>query len=380
MEVIPRLIRYTRRAAAHAGLISRGYEALAADVSALIDGLAPELMKEHRIPGLSVLVTLANGARVERIFGCADAATGEPLTPDTLFQVMSITKPVTAFGAVRLAETGRVDLDAPVTRYLRSWSLPLERRGGHDFEGVTLRRLLSHSAGFNIRGFGWVPPGAPTPSPAQLLDGIEGPEMIARLEQAPGEQLLYSGAGYTLVQLVIEDVTGRPFADFMRDEVFAPLGMNSTSYVAHACENAPIVTRHDAMGNALPPAVCASAGPTGLYSTPRDLSRLWCAMFTGPGGEPAGRDLISPASARAMTTPQTDRAAKRVCGLGFFLWLKRSDTVFSHSGFKEGCWSQVDGMLKRRAVIAACCNGDAGKGCVAELCTRVRQLLFDRAI
>jgi hypothetical protein len=81
-----------------------------------------------------------------------------------------------------------------------------------------------------------------------------------------------------------------------------------------------------------------------------------------------------------MIRPHTDPLGERVCGLGFFLWLKRSDTIFSHSGFKQGWWAQVDGLLRRRCVVAACSNGDAGRECVKAICAQVRQLFLVRAL
>ncbi len=380
MPVLPRLVRYTRKAALHAGLIDRGCAALAAEVARIIDGRAPQLMTAHNVPGLSILVTLSDGSTIERALGVANVSTGAPMTTESVFQLMSISKPVTAFGVLRLAERGVLDLDAPVSTYLRSWTLPHDRRNGHDFEQVTLRRLLSHTAGFNVHGFLWTSPGAPSPTTIQLLDGIEGPDFVLRLIHAPGERLLYSGGGYTLIQCVVEDVTGRAFADVIRDEVLEPMGMTSSSYAATPEVLARLATRHDAEGRPLPRMLCSAHAPTGLYSTPRDLTRIWSAMFAGARGEAPGRDVLSPGSARLMTTPQTDPGADRVTGLGFFLWPRRTDMVFSHSGFKQGWWSQVDGLLHRRAVIAVCGNGEAGKACVMTLCAEIRQLLFDRAL
>jgi CubicO group peptidase (beta-lactamase class C family) len=380
MPLPPRLLRYTRKAAHSLGLLDPSCAPLARSLALLIDRRAPELIAAHRVPGLSLHVSLADGTPIERCYGVADTSTGARMAPAHVFQVMSISKPVTAFGVMRLAAKGLLDLDAPVSTYLRSWTLPRDRRHTHDFDHVTLRRILSHSAGLNVHGFLWSTPDAPTPSTAQLLDGVEGPDFLLRLIHPPGERLHYSGGGYTLIQLIIEDVTGRPFADVMRDEVLAPLGMTSSSYIENDDIRAHLATRHDAQGAPLPRALCAAHAPTGLYSTPRDLTKLWTAMYRGPAGEPPGRGVLPPELAKQMTTPHTDPAATRVCGLGFFLWLKRSDTVFSHAGFKHGWWSQVDGLLSRRCTIAVCSNGESGAECAKALCAEIRQYLFDHAM
>jgi CubicO group peptidase (beta-lactamase class C family) len=380
MPVLPRLIRYTRKAAFHAGLVGRSCEPLAGGLRAIVDDLAPPLMREHNVPGLSVLVLLPDGSRVERCLGVADAGTGAPMAPDTVFQVMSVTKPVTALGVLRLAEKRILDLDTPVEQYLRSWTLPLDRRHAHDFSAVTLRRILSHTAGFNVHGFLWAPPDAAAPTTTELLDGIEGPEFLLRLVHPPGERFHYSGGGYTLVQKVIEDVTGRPFADVMRDEVFIPLALRTSSFAETETVRAALATRHDEQARPLPRALCAAHAPTGLYSTPRDLAALWSMMYAGPAGEPPGGGFISEEAARAMTTPHSDPAGERVCGLGFFLWRTRSDCVFSHAGFKQGWWCQAISFLRRRCTLVVCSNADSGAACVKPLCTALRQHIFDHAL
>lgn len=380
MPVLNRLIRYTRKAARSAGLIERSCAALAREIADLVDHRAPELLALHPAPGLSTRIILADGSVIERNFGVADAASRSPMTADTVFQVMSISKPVTAFGVMRLAELGILDPDAPVSEYLRTWDLPLERRHGYDFQHVTLRRILCHTAGLNVHGFLWAEPDAPAPTTAQLLDGIEGPDFVLRMVDHPGAAHHYSGGGYTLAQHVIQDVTGRPFADVMHDELLTPLGMTSSSFVETPAIRANLATRHAAGSAPLPRRLCAAHAPTGLYTTARDITALWAAMLVGPNGEPPGRGLIRPKIAHQLITPTSTPAPGRSCGLGFFLWPKRTDTIFAHSGFKQGWWSEVNGLQRRRCVFAVCCNGDDGQPVVKAICSELRQLLLDRAL
>ena len=159
-----------------------------------------------------------------------------PVTPDTVFQVGSISKPVTAWGVMRLVQQGKLDLDAPVDRYLTRWHLP---PSPFDADGVTIRRLLSHSAGLNSQDYSPIAT-RPLPSLEQSLSGESGGVNArrgsddVRITMAPGQQHSYSNGGYTLLQLAIEEVTGEPFARYMQREVLDPLGMTHSSFTWRA--------------------------------------------------------------------------------------------------------------------------------------------------
>jgi CubicO group peptidase (beta-lactamase class C family) len=186
-----------------------------------------ELMQRFRVPGVSIAVIKNSQIHWAKGYGVADVETGQPVDTGTAFQAASISKPVFAMMVVKLAQDGRLSLDADVNTYLKSWKVPdseLTRS-----QPVTLRSLLSHTSGSDD-GFGFpgYDPNAPRPT---LLNG-ERPSNVGavRFGRPPYAGHKYSGGGTELAQLAVTDLIGRPMADLMREHVLAPLGMSNSSY------------------------------------------------------------------------------------------------------------------------------------------------------
>ncbi|MBC7772069.1 MAG: beta-lactamase family protein [Pyrinomonadaceae bacterium] len=373
-------------AAHRARLIGDGVARLHRLVNRLLDTRGVELFRASGVPGAAIIVRLPDGVRIERYWGVADGATQTAMHEHAVFQMMSISKPVSAFCIVRLAERGLLDLHVPVSRYLGSWTVPAERRGGHDFDDVTLHRLLSHSAGFNLHMLGWSPHADRRPTPQQLLDGVTGPEHGLRIVHAPGTQVEYSGAGFALAEMAAVNVTGLPWHQIVQDNVLEPLGMRHSCYSPEPRVLELMATRHDAEGRPMPPALLASGSGSGLYATAADICTFWEAFLCedrrarGTSDQSRVCRVVSPAAARMMTTVQNRGLPGKKVGLGFYLWEKRSDTEFGHRGYKDGWWSVAEGLRRRRCVIVGCSNGDAGERCIKPLTGEVRQLLFDQAL
>jgi D-alanyl-D-alanine carboxypeptidase len=140
-------------------------------------------------------------------YGLADREAVQPMRTDTVFQAASISKPVTSWAVLRLVEEGCVDLDAPAARYLTRWELP---QTGFDADAVTVRRLLSHSAGLASAVYSDLPPGAPVPPIEVMLEGNGHPDEAAHLGHPPGSQFVYANPGYAVLELLVEEVTGSP--------------------------------------------------------------------------------------------------------------------------------------------------------------------------
>lgn len=367
-------------------------------------------MDEHNVPGLAVVVRLSDGSCLERYMGYADIATKRPIDGQTVFQVMSITKPATAMVCVLLAQQGVIDLDAPVATYLRSWTIPRERcEPGCDFAGVTLRRILAHHAGLNVHGFGWAPAhgphpvGAVRPRPIELLDGICGEPL--RLATPPGSEWRYSGGGYGLAEVVIEDVCGKPFAHVAKQLLLSPAGMHGSDYEPtedirsrlasryihdpSTTSDHPPRTRDDPPRHLVtqPHFLIASCAGSGLYATARDACRLaeLCIHSTPKprhrsrsarefNDGPVGIDV------RDIIEPHMLVGRDRWMGLGFHLWLKRSERIFAHRGYKEGWWSEVIGLARRRCAIAVLTNGDDQEQCAKTLALELRQCFLNYSI
>jgi CubicO group peptidase (beta-lactamase class C family) len=162
-------------------------------------------MEKYRVPGTAASL-VRNGEVVwSEGYGLADRDRGVPVTADTVFQVASISKAVTSWGVMRLVESGQLELDAPVEQYLTRWHLP---PSNYDASGVTIRRLLSHSAGLSVMGYPGLRPEIQLPSLEESLSGNNGGAGEVRIIMEPGTQFSYSGGGFTLLQLIIEEVTG----------------------------------------------------------------------------------------------------------------------------------------------------------------------------
>ncbi|HEX6863198.1 MAG TPA: serine hydrolase domain-containing protein, partial [Thermoanaerobaculia bacterium] len=180
-----------------------------------------ERMQFYKVPGVSIAVIQDGRIDWARGYGVKEAGKSDPVTPETMFQAASISKPIAALAALRLVQEGRLQLDEDVNAKLASWRVPendLTRE-----QKVTLRRLLSHSAGLTVHGF----PGyaadtadAPVPTLVQVLDGAKPANTAPiRVDILPGTQWRYSGGGYTVTQQLLTDVAKKPFPDLLQEKV-----------------------------------------------------------------------------------------------------------------------------------------------------------------
>ena len=377
MSFWPGLLWMCRRAGWKAGLVSDRTRSAASHVEHVLDTRGRGVFEESGVPGLVVNVRFGEGRTITRCFGRAGPSM--LLRSDTVFPALSISKPVTAFCAMALVEQGALHLDEPIWRRLRSFRLNPSRTGGFDPDGVTLRRLLSHSAGLDPLEIGWS--STPRiPSALELLEEGGAAGGTLRLVAPPGAALLYAGGGFVLVQQLIEDATGLPFPLVARERVLRPLEMHGSDYELPAELAERLATSHDADNAPLPARRLAATAASGLFSTAEDLATFWSALAPGPAGEPPGRGVISPSACREMLTPQATGPEGTRCGLGFYLRNKRADVRYTHLGYYAGWNHHVEGLLRRRVVVVALSNGDRGKSCVRPLVHELRKTLYDHAL
>jgi CubicO group peptidase (beta-lactamase class C family) len=192
-----------------------------------VEDAARQAMATSTAPGLAVALVHHGQVVWAAGYGLADPATGQPVTAATCSQAASLSKPVTAWGVLRLVESGRIGLDEPVIGHLRRWRPP---PSPFDADGITVRRLLSHTAGLSVHGYVGQTSDRPLPPIAASLAEETGDSFPVELLEASGRGWLYSGGGYSLLQLLIEELTGRPFADYMQAEVLGPLDMTASSF------------------------------------------------------------------------------------------------------------------------------------------------------
>jgi len=231
-----------------------------------------ERMAHYRVPGVSIAV-IENCRIVDaRGFGLR-TWDGEPVSAQTIFQAGSISKSVTAIGALRLAERGTIALDRDVRLQMKGWTYK------ETLKPVTLRHLLSHTAGTNVAGMKGYLSGSPLPSTSQILKG-EKPSNISAIsvESEPGSRWRYSGGGYVVAQSLMSEATGKDFAPLMQDLVLKPLAMTSSSYEQPLPQNrhAAAAEGTSADGSALPGKwrIYPEMAAAGLWTTPSDLARF----------------------------------------------------------------------------------------------------------
>lgn len=280
--------------------------------------------------GNIAIVLLDHGRPAQSFF----ASHGRAVDERTLFQVASLSKWLTAWGVMTLVDEGRIDLDAPVSHYLTRWRLPPTQ---YDNDGVTVRRLLAHTSGLTDGlGFRGYAPGEALPSLAQELthtaDAMPSADGAVRVGAEPGSGWRYSGGGYLILQLMIEDVTHEDFDAYMRRRVFGPLGMADSTF--EAPDPARLADFFAADGSTAPHYRFAATGAASLYTSAADLTAFLQAQLPGPENAPAGRGVLTPETLREMARPQARLFGLPVWGLGESLYAPTAGGgfVIGHDG------------------------------------------------
>ncbi len=274
--------------------------------------------------------------RQGEVYGEHFQSKGRPVDRNTLFQVASLSKWITAWGVMTLVEAGRLDLDAPVSRYLTRWKLPPSE---FDNEQVTLRRLLSHTAGLTDGlGYAGFPPGAEIQTLEQSLthaaDASPGAAGAVRVGAEPGKDWRYSGGGYTLMQLIIEEASGEPFARYMQHAVLQPLGMSSSTFELTEDDKANVAEFFDTTGGPATHFQFTAKAAASLYTSSADLTRFIQAHLPGPNGDAPGRGILRSETLVEMRRPQAFLFGVEIWGLGVILYAPNNagDYIAGHDG------------------------------------------------
>jgi CubicO group peptidase (beta-lactamase class C family) len=320
-------------------------------------------MAYYHVPGVSIAVI--NNGEIEwaRGYGVAAAHEKRPVTTGTLFQAASISKPVTALAALRLVQEGTLSLDENVNVKLKSWRVPDNTFTAR--QKVTLRMLLGHSAGFNVEDVGSYAAGESLPTLVQALDGVppaHSPPI--RVEAEPGKAFRYSGGGYSVIQQLLMDVTGKSFADLMQDLVLGRLGMTSSTFrqPLPAERAAEAATGHDVHGEPLPGRwhIFPQAAAAGLWTTPSDLARFAIGIERSFNGKSDA--VLSMATTKEMLTP-----GLAGYGLGWWVGSTGGRASFSHPGQNEGFLCMLFAYVDTRQGAVVMTNGDRGNGLFNEI-------------
>lgn len=309
------------------------------------------------VPGASVAIIEGGEIVWAKGYGNLLAGTDQRVDADTVFSVGSVSKLVNAALILRLAAEGQVDLDEDVNTYLTSWKVPdspytSERK-------VTLRAILSHTAGFSQHGFPDFQPGEALPTAIQTVNG-ERPAKHepVRLMFTPGERMDYSGGGITVSQVLVQDVTGLSYAEAAQRYVFEPLGMTRSTFVNPLPEaHGNIARAHNQRGRpaALPrgwesmPEMAAS----GLWTSANDLAVFIIALVD----DTDDADAFLPADLREdMMT----RVPQSWHGLGPRLNGEGATRVFHHGGANDSYLTWVEGHISSGDGIVILTNSAVG--------------------
>jgi CubicO group peptidase (beta-lactamase class C family) len=316
-----------------------------------------ERMARYKVPGFAVALIEQGEVAATKEFGVLESGGRQPMTGETLFQAASISKSVSAMAALHLVEAGILDLDADVNDALRSWQVPdNEHTRTHK---VTLRRLLSHTAGLTVYGYRGYPNGHELPTLQQVLEG-EPPANSdpVRVFQEPGAAYSYSSGSDVVVQQLLEDVTGEPFAELMQELIFEKLGMARSTFEQPLPEAyaAGAATAHRSDGELVPGRwhIYPELAAAGLWSTPSDLARVVVEVVRSYAGD--SNVVLSKQMTRQMLTPPMGWY-----GLGFFIIETDGGTRFQRPGWNEGYHSFMGGHIDTGQGIVWMTNGENGK-------------------
>jgi len=296
----------------------------------------PDLLRQAHVPGLSIALVQDAAVTWVAAFGLACLQPPQAVTPNTIFQAASLSKPLFAYAVLGLAERGYLDLDAPLTAYLPDPYVPDDSL----LPVITTRHVLCHMTGWP----NWRLKGAP----------------LVR-ERAPGEAFGYSGEGYAYLQAVVERIVGQPLDAYMQEAVLDPLGMAASSYRWAMPGDPRVAQAHDRQGRPREPYIGdrpeASAS---LHTTPSDYARFLCTMLT-PATGPGTLALAG------MLQPQVHVDAGVAWGLGWGLEDTDRERTFWHWGDNPGYKNLTVASSARRTGIIIMMNGDAGLGLAAYL-------------
>jgi CubicO group peptidase (beta-lactamase class C family) len=287
-------------------------------------------LAHHKTPALSVAVIRDGRLDWSAAWGRLQAG-GAPAGCDSLFQAGSLAKPATVLAVLRMRQQGLIDLDRNIDAYLASYRLPAGRQT--EANPVTLRHLLAHTAGITPGGYAGYAAGEPLPTDAQTVRG-EPPANGRKAEvlQPPGSELAYSGGGYTMVEIALQDHLRQPFEHLMRDWLLAPAGLRQADFTVPlpAASHARAARGHQPDGSGVPggwrhhPEQAAA----GLWATASDLAALLVELRKGHQGQST---VFTQASIRELlATPFEGHA------FGFRLIGQGDDVFLTHYGGTVG--------------------------------------------
>lgn len=306
-------------------------------------------LKEKRGAGAAIAVVSGDKIVFAKGFGAANIETNQPVTPDTLFQIGSITKPFTALAILKFAENGKLKLDAPVSDYAKNLSPKLSK--------VTLAQLLSHTAGI-------------LDEPDEF--GAQDESLMAVYIRSwkddyslfePEQIFSYSNSGFALAGFAMQEAAGKPYVDLMNEQIFAPLGMTRTTFRPTVAMTYPIAVGHrrgEKLSIVRPLPQDARLYPAGtFYTSANELARFAVSFLNG--GKIDGKQIFSPAVIKQMSQPRAkipSAADDTSYGYGLFMNTARGMRQLWHDGSMTGYSAQMMLVPDERFAVIVLSNTD----------------------
>lgn len=311
-----------------------------------------ERMQEENVPGVSIAVLQDGKITWAKGFGIANSKTNQIIDEKTLFQAGSISKPIAALAALKLFEQGKISLDENANKYLSGWQI--EGSALEKDNPVTIRQLLSHTAGLTVHGFPGYATGSELPGTVEVLRGMGNTDPV-KVTMTPASEWRYSGGGYTVMQLIVEQVTGQTFADFTDQQILLPMGMTSSTFQHHLPKDLKqrASAAFDSQGkmfsviyNDYPEKAAA-----GLWTTPSDILRYAAHMQAIMQGKQDG-------VLKRLTLERMFSKHRNSWGLGPELFDVDGELGFGHGGKNLGFTNDFKALVNQQDGFVVMSNGD----------------------
>lgn len=315
-----------------------------------------EKMQQYEIPAVSIAVI--NNGEIEwaKSYGTLKVNTDREALVTSLFQAGSISKPLSAFGALTLVQEGKLDLNGNINEKLTRWKAPSNE--------ITLKHILSHTSGISVMGFDGYGAHEKIPTLQEILAGsppANNPPI--GLEFKPGTCLKYSSGGYTVLQQLVEDTVNRSFSDFMHDKVFKPLKMTNSTMNLKADFIERIATGHSKEPIIGEYKRYPESAAVGLWSTPIDISK-WLIHV---------QNSLTSRQNSILNQERVEQMITRVVdpyGLGIVVNGSGNNTEISHKGKTGGFACGFVGYPYLKKGIVVMMNSDSSGFCVVDDITR----------
>ncbi len=316
-----------------------------------------ERMKYYHVQGLSIAVIKDFKLLWAKGYGWADESLKVPVTTKTLFQAASISKSFNALGVLKLVQDNKLDLDADINNYLKTWKFPYDSLSKG--KKITIKNLLSHTGGLTVHGFDGYARNDSLPTLKQIMDGekpANSPPVRSMYE--PGIKHEYSGGGTTISQMIVTDITRESYANYMNQHVLLPLGMTQSTFAQPpiGIDTVLLSSGYDNDGKLIPGRyhIYPEEAPAGLWTNPTELSKFIIEMQLAYQGK--SEKILNRKTTQLMLTPYINNGV----GLGIFISDSDSTRYFSHSGSNLGFVSVYDGSFTGGNGVIVMANSDNG--------------------